>query len=479
MPPSPAYAPDPRYAAFNAAHAGEYADAVAPAAFPARVARYRNQRWAARIGLDALDDAEWEAAFARFAPLASNMSVPLAMRYHGHQFGVYNPELGDGRGFLYAQLRDDRGRLLDLATKGSGRTPYSRTADGRLTLKGGVREVLAASLLEAQGVYTSKAFALYETGESLVRHDEPSPTRAGVLTRLSHSHIRFGTFQRLAYLKRAELIEPLIAHCGDCYYPEILALEGPARTHAFYARVIAESARLAASWMAAGFVHGVLNTDNMTVCGESFDYGPWRFLPACIPSFTAAYFDEAGRYAYGRQPEAVAWNLAQLGGAIASAGEREALNTELARYAALYREALCDKLFARLGVARGDLAQDARLAQELLFWLSQTEISWPQFFHDWFCLDAGRAARSPLAAHYETPAFAAFRTQLEARGPVQAERLAHPIFARETPVSLVIEEVEAVWAPIAEHDDWSALETKLADIEALREALALDPGGPV
>ena len=124
------------------------------------------------------------------------------MRYHGHQFRVYNPDLGDGRGFLFAQLREaGTGRLLDLGTKGSGQTPWSRTADGRLTLKGGVREVLAAEMLEALGVPTSRAFSLIETGEALQRNDEPSPTRSAVLTRLSHSHIRFGTFQRHAYLR--------------------------------------------------------------------------------------------------------------------------------------------------------------------------------------------------------------------------------------------------------------------------------------
>ena len=126
------------------------------------------------------------------------MPEPLALRYHGHQFRVYNPEIGDGRGFLYAQLRDGLDRLLDLATKGSGTTPYSRRGDGRLTLKGGVREILATEMLEALGVNTSKSFSLIETGEELMRGDEPSPTRSAVLVRLSHSHIRIGTFQRMA-----------------------------------------------------------------------------------------------------------------------------------------------------------------------------------------------------------------------------------------------------------------------------------------
>src|ERR1700748_146468 len=198
MPVSSAYRPDTPYAALGP----EFADPVAPADFPKALIRFRNDRAAATVGLDALDDAEWIAAFARFEPLPGNLPEPLAMRYHGHQFRVYNPDIGDGRGFLFAQLREaGTDRLLDLGTKGSGQTPWSRRADGRLTLKGAVREVLATEMLEALGVPTSKTLSVIETGEDLHRHDEPSPTRSAVLVRLSHSHVRFGTFQRLAYLE--------------------------------------------------------------------------------------------------------------------------------------------------------------------------------------------------------------------------------------------------------------------------------------
>ncbi|HET6468403.1 MAG TPA: protein adenylyltransferase SelO family protein, partial [Geminicoccaceae bacterium] len=196
MPPFPRYRPSTAHAELG----GAFYDPVRPASFPLHALRYRNQRWAARVGLDALSDGEWIGHFGRFEPLPGGFDPPLALRYHGHQFRVYNPHLGDGRGFLFAQLRDARdGRLLDLGTKGSGRTPWARGADGRLTLKGGVREVLASEMLEALGVETSKAFSLIETGEALARNDEPSPTRSAVLVRLSHSHIRIGTFQRLAY----------------------------------------------------------------------------------------------------------------------------------------------------------------------------------------------------------------------------------------------------------------------------------------
>src|ERR1700761_6402091 len=163
------YRPDPKIASL----APWLADPVSPADFPQHVLRFRNQRWAEAVGLGGLSDSEWIAHFGRFQPLPGNLPQPLALRYHGHQFRVYNPDLGDGRGFLFAQMREaGTDRLLDLGTKGSGKTPWSRGGDGRLTLKGGVREVLATAMLEALGVPTSKSFSLVETGEDLERGDE-------------------------------------------------------------------------------------------------------------------------------------------------------------------------------------------------------------------------------------------------------------------------------------------------------------------
>src|SRR4029453_2197949 len=195
----------------------DFYDPVEAARFPKAVPRFLNERCAERVGLE-LNHAKWEAHFFRFDPLPDNLTEPLALRYHGHQFRVYNPEIGDGRGFTFAQLRDEEDRLLDLGTKGSGQTPYSRHADGRLTLKGGVREILATQMLEALGANTSKTFALFEPGEEPERGDEPSPTRSSVLTRLSHGHIRIGTFQRLAFFEQAENIAKLARYCLEHFY---------------------------------------------------------------------------------------------------------------------------------------------------------------------------------------------------------------------------------------------------------------------
>src|SRR5215213_8056576 len=244
----PSYRPDPKIKELGP----EFYDPVEPAAFPKPIPRFLNRRWAERVGLGDLDDRGWEAHFCRFELLADNLPQPLALRYHGHQFRVYNPEIGDGRGFLFAQLRDDRGRLLDLGSKGSGQTPYSRHADGRLTLKGGVREVLATEMLEALGVNTSKTFALFETGEALERGDEPSPTRSSVLTRLSHSHIRIGTFQRLAFLGEVENIDRLIRYCLQHLYSDTPSKDAEQNGLRLFDLVSDTTARLAASYLAAG-----------------------------------------------------------------------------------------------------------------------------------------------------------------------------------------------------------------------------------
>jgi uncharacterized protein YdiU (UPF0061 family) len=398
------------------------------------------------------------------------------MRYHGHQFRHYNPELGDGRGFLYAQLREaGSGRLLDLGAKGSGQTPYSRFGDGRLTLKGGVREVLAAEMLEALGVPTSRAFSLIETGEDLQRNDEPSPTRSAVLTRLSFSHIRFGSFQRHAYHNRADLVRILAEHVLETYYPDI-ADPGPA---SLLGAVVARSARLAARWMAAGFVHGVLNTDNLNMTGESFDYGPWRFLPYNDPRFTAAYFDDTGLYAFGRQPEAVFWNLQQLAAALALVDDPDALVEALNGFGPAYRQALTEAMVRRLGVKPGAPEDDVALANLAFRAIGEggQELRWEPFFFDWFCGPASewRALEGPRAVLYDGPAFTALRDQLALREPDRPERLDDAYFAGPEPEEMLYDEVEALWAPIADGDDWSAFEGKVERVRRAGAAWSLGP----
>lgn len=470
-----AYRPEPAYQALGEEGGAPFYDAVEAADFPRHIVRYRNQAWANEVGLGDLNEEEWVDYFGRFRPLPDNFEKPLALRYHGHQFRVYNPDIGDGRGFLFAQLRDGQGRLLDLGTKGSGQTPYSRFGDGRLSLKGGVRELLAAEMLEALGVYTSKTFSLIETGEELYRNDEPSPTRSSVMVRLSHSHVRFGTFQRLAFEQDRAAIEKLVDYCVREFDPDLANFRHPEKTIELFRRVVKRTARLTAQWMAAGFVHGVLNTDNMNVTGESFDYGPWRFAPVADPGFTAAYFDEAGLYAFGRQAEAAAWNLARIGGALTLVAPEDALNAALSEFPAAYDEAMADAFFARLGVRRAG-AEDFEFVIDLLRWMAETGIPFERVFFDWFCGRASerRAMAGPHARDFEAASFSKIRARLLDFEPAAPERLKHAYFRRVAPCTMLIDEVEALWAKIAEDDDWSALDAKLADITEMREALGFE-----
>ncbi len=478
MPVAKSYRPDPVFETWNA----EFADPVRPADFPIAIIRFRNDRAAASVGLDGLTEEEWIAHFARFQPLPENQARPLAMRYHGHQFGVYNPDLGDGRGFLFAQLREaGSGRLLDLGTKGSGQTPYSRTADGRLTLKGGVREVLATAMLETLGVPSSRSFSLIETGEALERSDEPSPTRSAVLTRLSHSHIRFGSFQRHAALGRADLVGELTERVIKTYYPH-LASEAD-RPAALLAAVVDRSARLVARWMAAGFVHGVLNTDNMNITGESFDYGPYRFLPRNDPNFVAAYFDQTGLYRFGRQPETVFWNLRQLAGALSVASEAGPLASALNGFATAYREHLRQAMLQRLGLQPQSTEEDVELVNAAFRALAEggEALRWEPFFFDWFggLASEPRAMAGPRRALYGGEAFSSFRERLATYAGDRTERLNSPYFARREPEELLYDEIEGLWAAIAERDDWGPLAAKLAAIETTRQAWGLASNQPV
>ncbi|HZV19407.1 MAG TPA: YdiU family protein [Sphingobium sp.] len=438
------------------------ADPVSAADFPQHILRFRNDRAASAVGLDSLDDAQWITHFGRFQPLRDGLPAPLALRYHGHQFRYYNPDLGDGRGFLFAQLREQPaagGRLLDLGTKGSGLTPYSRTADGRLTLKGGVREILATEMLEALGVTTSRTFSLIETGEQLVRGDEPSPTRSAVLVRLSHGHIRIGSFQRLAYRNETENIARLTDYC----LRHLLMMppgENPALT--LLGAMVERAADLAASYMVAGFVHGVLNSDNINITGESFDYGPWRFTPYWTPGFTAAYFDQTGLYAFARQPEAIHWNLVQLARSLVTMADQDALIAVLQRYAEIYEERLIARFLWRLGHEAPDSAAARAFVIAAVEALRAGEVLIDRFFFDWRRAD--RTGPLYVGELWDKAREAA--TTLAHR----TDTLDHAYWQGDTPCSMHIDEVEALWAAIDRDDDWAPLMRKVAMIRAMGAA---------
>ena len=451
--PSP-YRADPQIASLGA----KIGDAVRPANFPETILRFRNDRWATTVGLADYDDAAWVRHFGRFEPLPDNMHQPLALRYHGHQFRVYNPDIGDGRGFLFAQMRDGDGRLLDLATKGSGTTPYSRRGDGRLTLKGGVREILATEMLEALGVNTSKTFSIIETGEQLIRGDEPSPTRSAVMVRLSHSHIRIGSFQRVAAEGDPEFMQQLIAYCLTQLY-DVTPAENPAAQ--LLGLAVERVADLAASYMVAGFVHGVLNTDNINITGESFDYGPWRFTEYWDPQFTAAYFDESGLYAFGKQAEALHWNLGQLAVALRLVSDAPPLIAALERFPSLYQQAVMRRFLWRLGIASRGETKDRQLVEAAERAMSREKIAIDQFF---YLYRHGKSDAGETPGEYQL----AFATLLRDFAPVEGQR--HDYWTKSAICSMLIHEVEDIWQAISESDDWEPLQRKIDIIREMGQA---------
>ncbi len=460
-----------------------YWDVVEAAAFPQSRLRFRNDPLLQQLGVDpaAVSDADLEAAYGRF----EGRTPLLALRYHGYQFGTYNPFLGDGRGFLYGQLRDRHGALQDLGTKGSGTTPWSRGGDGRLTLKGGVREVIASEALHRLGVTTSRTLSLVETGEGLWRGDEPSPTRSAVMVRVARTHLRFGTCERLLHLRQPGQLERLLRHVVAVYYPHIAAAHPPAADGsalaallAFYGELVERVARLAAEWMAAGFIHGVLNTDNMSLVGESFDYGPFAFLETWDPGFTAAYFDHSGLYAYGQQPLICHQNLRLLQEPLVMLLPRAELEARLERFVPTYDHHYRHCLMRRLGfdagavaavVDRGgDLVDPVPLALQLL-------AAWPVAYGSFFAALADRIASGGLPEEAEALApfvpgapapppdrWAAWREAWwgwsSALPPEQQQGIAATLRRWNLPVTPVRGEIERLWQAIDTADDWDPLQ---------------------
>jgi uncharacterized protein YdiU (UPF0061 family) len=233
--------------------------------------------------------------------------------------------------------------------------------------------------------------------------------------------------------------------------------------------VTRRSAELCAAWLVSGFVHGVLNSDNMVVTGESFDYGPYRFLPRYEANFVAAYFDSAGLYAFGRQPRAVLRNLARLGEALTAIGDVTELSAALTEFSEELGRARARRLHRRLGLRPLGHDEDQQFSGLCWDFLAASGIPYERFFFDWYAGNASsaRAAASPVAAHYASPAFSALRAEFERRSPVRPSALGSAYLQRAAPCSLVIDEVERVWSAIAERDDWSPFEQKIADIREL------------
>ncbi|WP_435167315.1 protein adenylyltransferase SelO [Falsirhodobacter sp. 1013] len=289
---------------------------------------------------------------------------PVAQAYAGHQFGGFSPRLGDGRALLLGEVTGPDGRLHDIALKGSGRTPFSRGADGKAALGPVLREYIVAEAMHAMGIPTTRALAVLTTGEEVLREDGPLP--GAVLVRVASSHLRVGSFQYLAAQGDAEGVKRLADYAIARHYPHRAGdYEG------FFADVAAAQARLIAQWMLVGFVHGVMNTDNMTISGETIDYGPCAFMEGYAPGTVYSSIDRQGRYAYANQPLILGWNLARLAETLLpliDADETRAVDRAtqiLEGVAGTYQDAWLTGMRAKLGLDGAEPA-DRALAEEFL-----------------------------------------------------------------------------------------------------------------
>ena len=270
-----------------------------------------NQTLALELGLDH----DWLSSPDGLAVLAGNAvpdgAEPLAMAYAGHQFGGFVPQLGDGRAILLGEVLDPQGERFDIQLKGSGRTPFSRAGDGRAWLGPVLREYIVSESMHALGIPTTRSLAAVTTGESVYRDTE---LPGAVLTRVARSHVRIGTFEYFFMRGDTEAVRCLADYVIARHYPEAEADERPYR--ALLHSIIARQTRLIAQWLGVGFIHGVMNTDNMSIAGETIDYGPCAFMDTYHPARVYSSIDRSGRYAYGNQPRIAQWNLSRLAQAL-------------------------------------------------------------------------------------------------------------------------------------------------------------------
>ncbi|MFT3953309.1 MAG: YdiU family protein [Piscinibacter sp.] len=373
-----------------------------PAQVPAPRLLHFNDALATELGLDAAALREQAATLFSGNALPEG-AEPIAQAYAGHQFGGFSPRLGDGRALLLGELIDRAGRRRDIALKGSGRTPFSRGGDGKAAVGPMLREVLIGEAMHALGVPTTRALAVTATGETVVRE---LPLPGAVLTRVAASHLRVGTFQYA--LARGEL-EPLRQLADYTIARHDPALIGaPDRYIALLRAVAQRQAALIAQWMNVGFIHGVMNTDNMTISGETIDYGPCAFMEAYDPQTVFSSIDHGGRYAYGNQPHIARWNLARLAETLlplmAAADDEAAVQQAVAQaievidaFPGWFAAALLDGQRAKLGLLAATAADDAGDRALVDDWLALLHTQAIDFTLAWRHLaDAAEGRDAPL-----------------------------------------------------------------------------------
>ena len=377
-----------------------------------------NHALADRLGIEIPEDAAEQAAIFSGNAVPDG-AAPLAQVYAGHQFGGWSPQLGDGRAILLGEVVAPDGARFDVQLKGSGRTPYSRMGDGRAWLGPVLREYIVSEAMAALGLPTTRALAAVTTGETVLR-ERPLP--GAVLTRVASSHIRVGTFQFFAARGDLEALDALMQHTIDRHYPEA---DGP---EALLRAVIAAQARLIAGWMGVGFIHGVMNTDNTTLSGETIDYGPCAFMDTYHPQQVFSSIDQFGRYAFGNQPQIAVWNLAQLATALLPLmPDRDAAIesfTEIVNgFGDVFDAEWTAVLRRKLGLQTAEDG-DMALAQDLLDRMAQGRADFTLAFRGLSGAAPDDAAVAFEAPHLLDPWLETWRARLAREGTDEAMRIA-------------------------------------------------------
>jgi len=318
------------------------------------------------LGSDWFQSPETIAALSGQQPLYEG--APIAMAYSGHQFGHYAPLLGDGRAMLAGALHDTGGHEHELHLKGSGLTPFSRGGDGKATLGAAIREYIVSEAMAALGVPSSRSLAILTTGEQIMRQQGRLP--GAVLARTARSHLRVGTFQYTAANHDEDTLRALADFAIERLDPDLMDL-GDQRYAAFLTRIADRQAKLIAQWMSFGFIHGVMNTDNMTLSGETIDYGPCAFMDVFHPACVFSSIDHYGRYAWNKQPEIGLWNLSRLAEAMLPLFAKEeadqiaAAEAALKDYPACFKTAWMSAIAAKLGLDGAASTHEAFIEQTL------------------------------------------------------------------------------------------------------------------
>ncbi|MDB2677960.1 YdiU family protein [Gammaproteobacteria bacterium] len=300
---------------------------------------------------------------------------PLSMVYSGHQFGQYVEQLGDGRGLLFAQINSSEG-LLDIHLKGAGKTPYSRFGDGRAVLRSVIREYLCGEAMHALSIPTSRALMIIGSDEMVIREKSES---AAMLVRTAKTHIRFGSFEYFHYNNKHEHVKALADFCINSY-PQYFSKTTNAYVD-FFRVIVKETAKMIARWQACGFNHGVMNTDNMSILGETFDYGPYGFMEDYNPSHVCNHSDHQGRYAFKNQPYIGLWNCSALGHALSSLISEESQGEVLQTYEAIFQDTLAELYRKKLGLDQAQ-PEDANLIQGLLDIMESEKLDYTNTFRN-------------------------------------------------------------------------------------------------